>query len=273
MRIGFLTNCFRGQQLASVVEWAKQEGFEFLEIGAATPASEDEIRAAHDQVGVTAIIMCRNFLDPDPRQRSALMAQLEWRLDVASRLGIPFVTTSTGIDETKPLQWNVRAFATTFDPWLRRAQAAGVKICLENCPSTGNFAVSPYTWRLALEAVQSDALKLCFDPSHLVKLFIDVYKAAERFALHIGYVHVKDCAILDDALADKGIWHNNDYWQHRIPGDGVVDWRRLLSTLREAGFDGDLSIEHEDPRYESSIGQVKEALLRSRDVIAQALAE
>lgn len=271
MRIGFLTNCMRGLTLEEIVDWAVAEGFEFLEIGASVGNSEEELRAAGERIDITALIFCRNFLHPSPPERSKLMEGFQWRLDVAGRLGIPFVTTATGVDLSMSLDWNLEAFASTFQPWLRQAESQGTAICLENCPSTGNFAVSPHTWRLAFQAAGSEALKLCFDPSHLVKLFIDVYRAAEEFSSRVGYVHVKDCAILSDVLADKGVWHNDDYWQHRIPGDGEVDWRRLFAVLRDAGFDGDLSIEHEDPRYEANIDQAKEAVLRSRDAILAAL--
>ncbi len=271
MRIGFLTNCFRGVQLAEIVDWAVAEGFEFLEIGGATQATEDEMRQAQERIPLIALIFCRNCLEQDPRARNEIIAGIEWRIEVAGRLGIPFMTTSTGFDPSQPLDWNLKASAAQFEKWLKRAAALGVTICIENCPTTGNFGVSPYTWQLFFDACGAENLKLCFDPSHLVKLFIDVYQAAQRFAPQIGYVHVKDCITRGDVLADKGIWHNDDYWEHRIPGCGVVDWKCLLALLRDNGFDGDLSIEHEDPRFEGSTEQVKEALLRSREEIVEAL--
>jgi len=271
MRIGFLTNCLRGQPAEEIVDWAVSEGFEFLEVGPGVAETPEELAAIQERLPIVALIFCRNFLTQDPAERNRLIAGLEGRLEAAAALGLPFVTTATGFDESLPLSWNLRAFAGLFKPWLACAEQAGVAICLENCPSTGNFAVSPHTWELAFEAVQSDALKLCFDPSHLVKLFIDVYEAAEAFADRIGYVHVKDCALFPEVLGTKGIWRNNEYWQHRIPTEGEIQWASLLGVLRGAGFDGDLSIEHEDPRYEGSPEKVREALLRSRDAIAMGL--
>ncbi|HTH85456.1 MAG TPA: sugar phosphate isomerase/epimerase, partial [Mycobacterium sp.] len=37
------------------------------------------------------------------------------------------------------------------------------------------------------------------------------------------------------------------WWRYRVPGLGEVDWRRLVDALYEGGFDGVLSVEHEDP--------------------------
>ena len=37
------------------------------------------------------------------------------------------------------------------------------------------------------------------------------------------------------------------WWRYRIPGLGQVDFRRYVDALYEGGFDGVLSVEHEDP--------------------------
>ena len=37
------------------------------------------------------------------------------------------------------------------------------------------------------------------------------------------------------------------WWRYRVPGLGEVDFRRYVDTLYEGGFDGVLSVEHEDP--------------------------
>jgi sugar phosphate isomerase/epimerase len=37
------------------------------------------------------------------------------------------------------------------------------------------------------------------------------------------------------------------WWCYRVPGLGQVDWLRLVDALYEGGFDGVLSVEHEDP--------------------------
>lgn len=36
------------------------------------------------------------------------------------------------------------------------------------------------------------------------------------------------------------------WWRDRVPGRGQVDWDRLADVLYEGGFDGVLSVEHED---------------------------
>ena len=37
------------------------------------------------------------------------------------------------------------------------------------------------------------------------------------------------------------------WWRYRIPSLGDVDFRHYVDALYEGGFDGVLSVEHEDP--------------------------
>ena len=37
---------------------------------------------------------------------------------------------------------------------------------------------------------------------------------------------------------------------YRMPSLGQVDWDKTIKILKEAGYDGVISIEHEDPLYE-----------------------
>ena len=46
----------------------------------------------------------------------------------------------------------------------------------------------------------------------------------------------------------------------RVPGLGEVDWRRLVDAMYEGGFDGALSVEHEDPVWGGDPDRVKAGL-------------
>ena len=43
------------------------------------------------------------------------------------------------------------------------------------------------------------------------------------------------------------------WWRYRIPGLGQVEFGRYVDTLYEGGFDGVLSVEHEDPVWGGSL--------------------
>ena len=50
------------------------------------------------------------------------------------------------------------------------------------------------------------------------------------------------------------------WWRYRVPGLGVVDWRRVVDTLYEGGYDGAVSVEHEDPVWGGSPQRVRQGL-------------
>ncbi len=64
--------------------------------------------------------------------------------------------------------------------------------------------------------------------------------------------------------------HRRRSWVFRTVGygHGELDWRRILSTLRLAGYDDVLSIEHEDPLidseegFELAVGVLQKLLIR-----------
>ena len=63
---------------------------------------------------------------------------------------------------------------------------------------------------------------------------------------------------------DESPW-DMGWWQYRIPGLGQVDFGRYVDTLREGGFDGVLSVEHEDPVWGGTPDLVEEGLRIAQD--------
>ena len=57
------------------------------------------------------------------------------------------------------------------------------------------------------------------------------------------------------------------WWRYRVPGLGEVDWRRLVDVLYEGGFNGVLSVEHEDPIWGGTESLVKTGLEISRNTL------
>ena len=274
MKIGFLTNCLEVKSIKEAASWAKENGFEALEAGPSVSLDEGQFSQAMKETGIEiiAFIYCRNFQSLNPKERQEYYDNLMKRINFASKIGIKYVTTSTGIDETKSIEENIEIFKRFFIPIVEEAEKFKIAISLENCPAMGNIAISPYMWRKVFQAIPSDNLKLTFDPSHLVWQGINCYRALEEFVDRVAYVHIKDTEIVADVLKDRGILHSKDFgqniwWRHRLPGWGEIDWKRIITILMENKFDGVLSIEHEDPVWSGSEERVKEGLLKARDFI------
>ena len=304
MKIGFLTNALVEQArrsgsdafstLPQVADWAAAHGFTDLECGPMLPLD----RAAYEQVlsegriGISALIYCRNYLSTDPEEAAQHLAALKERIVFAGALGIDKVVTSTGIDKSVveglydrdpalrdrgnlirriPAQ-SLDRVVDLFGPLVELAEKNNVRLCFENCPLMGNIAISPVMWKKLFERLPSDHLGLAYDPSHLVWEMIDPYTPLLEFKDKIFHVHAKDTAIDRVKLARTGILTDFSWWSYRIPGRGELDWRQLRGQLTAEGYDGTLSLEHEDAAYEGSVEAVENGLLDGKAWLEKCMA-
>lgn len=301
MKLGFLTNALVEQAkrngsnafqcLEQVADWAVLHGFTDLECGPMLPldrAQYEKVLAA-GKISITALIYCRNYLSTDAQEAQNHLAELKKRIAFAGALGIDKVITSTGINKSIeegiydrdpavkdrgnmirriPVR-SLDAVVDTFSPLLELAEKNNVRLCFENCPLMGNIAISPVMWAQIFERLKSDKIGLAYDPSHLVWEMIDAYSPIHEFKDKIFHVHAKDAAIDRAALARTGILTDFSWWSYRIPGRGELDWQRLIGLLKEIGYDGTISLEHEDAAYEGSVQAVENGLLAGKKHLEQ----
>ncbi len=296
MKIGFLTNALVEQSrrsgegtfdtLPAVAEWAVSQGFSDLECGPMLPLDRKayEEVLAEGKISVSALIYCRNYLSTDPEEAEQHLSELKRRIEFAGALGIEKVVTSTGINKTIeegiydrdpnvkdrgnmirriPVR-SMDRVVDLFGPLIDLAEKNHVKLCFENCPLMGNIAISPKMWKLIFERLDSPNLGLAYDPSHLVWEMIDPYSPLIEFKDRIFHVHAKDALIDRDVLARTGILTDFSWWQYVIPGRGELDWERLLRLLKETGYNGTISLEHEDAAYEGSVEAVRQGLIEGK---------
>jgi len=50
------------------------------------------------------------------------------------------------------------------------------------------------------------------------------------------------------------------WWRFRVPGRGIVDWDKVVDKLYEVGYNGVLSVEHEDPLWGGTEPKIEEGL-------------
>ena len=303
MKIGFLTNALVEQAkrsgsdafstLDQVTDWAADHGFTDLECGPMLPldrAAYERVLAA-GRIDITALIYCRNYLSTDAEEAANHLAELKKRIEFAGALGIDKVVTSTGIDKTIeegiydrdpnvkdrgnmirriPVR-SLDRVVDLFGPLLELAEKNNVRLCFENCPLMGNIAISPVMWRRIFERLDSDKLGIAYDPSHLVWEMVDPYAPIDEFKDRIFHVHAKDAAIDREQLAQTGILTDFSWWSYRIPGRGELDWKKLLGMLKANGYDGTISLEHEDVAYEGTLEAVENGLLDGKAYLEQSM--
>ena len=158
------------------------------------------------------------------------------------------------------------------------AEKHGVKIAFEAHP--GMVLHNPEDI-VRLRKACGKALGANLDPSHFFWQGIDPVEAARFLGQNkcIYHVHAKDCAI---DPTNSGITGNLDIksygdvktrsWVFRTVGYGHGDdfWKPFLSMLRTYGYDGVISIEHEDSLmsmgegFEKAVEYLKPIILREK---------
>ena len=166
--------------------------------------------------------------------------------------------------------------------WQRAAGIArqgGVKVAIEMHP--GFCVYNPETM-LRLRAAAGEEIGANFDPSHLFWQGIDAVAAIRELGDAIYYVHAKDCRLEMENVSRHGVIDTKHYgdelnrsWIFRTVGcgHGAQVWNDIVSTLRMVGYDGAISIEHEDSLMSVAEGLEKAVAFMQGVLIRQAPAQ
>lgn len=155
--------------------------------------------------------------------------------------------------------------------WAQR-EAPGVAICLELHPGAAAYNAESYR---RLRDAAYDNVRVNLDPSHFWWQGIDPVRTVQALEDAVGFVHGKDTLIYPERVALHGVldfrWPSavdEMPWHFCAVGEGrrAAEWESLLRALLQSGYDGVISVEHEDPRYgeeegiERSIAGLRSAL-------------
>ncbi|MCM8821574.1 MAG: sugar phosphate isomerase/epimerase [Candidatus Omnitrophica bacterium] len=258
MEIGFLTAPFLKESLEYVLQFASENGFTKVEIFSVPGAGHivpeevlaDGCKKLNDLFNLYGVrpssYACyANILDPDTKRRQQIIKHLENLVLVAEMTGVDIICTNAGmpLPEKTKMQTIEQDVAPYFKQICSFAAKHMVKIALENWFATNIQHLEH--WKKLFELVPYPNLGLNFDPSHLVHQGIDYLAAVDEFATRIFHTHAKDCEINQHLLKRIGN-QEKGWWRYVIPGYGRIQWGRYISKLRKIGYNGVLSIEHED---------------------------
>jgi sugar phosphate isomerase/epimerase len=281
MQIGFYTAVFGDQPIDAVARWAADAGFSALEVDVGRHVGDPfGARAVVEAVRSHGLEVCAlttfgTLLDANHSARERVRATVRATLDAAIELGVGLVVTFPGRDEGAAEDDNYRQLAECYAPLAEHAARGHVKIAIENWPGphVNYLATTPAGWARLFAMVPAPNLGLNFDPSHLIWQGIDHEQALRAVADRVFLAHGKDTEIFAVRLQQVG-YFGRGWWTYRLPGHGRIDWRRWLSLLGEVGFDGVVSIEHEDRDWGSPGGplaQRQEGLCEAQRVLRAAL--
>jgi sugar phosphate isomerase/epimerase len=261
MRTGFFTRVLDNEPLDDVAKWAAEAGFDALEVdmtyhvdGASGISAALETVRSHG-IDVCALTYFGFLLDSDPAAMDQTRDSVTAIVETLATSGGGLVVTFSGRDTRRSDDDNYTDLAEFLTPLAARAEEGGVRIALENWPGPQQdfVATTPNGWSRLFEAVSAPNVGLNFDPSHLVWQGIDHERAFRAVAERVFLAHAKDTQIDADVLQQVG-YFGTGWWAYRLPGHGDIDWTRWLNLLDDTGFDGVVSIEHEDADWGFSHG-------------------
>ncbi len=222
---------------------------------------------------ISALSCHGNALHPDKDFAKKSVETLNDTIKLAEQLGVKVVIDFSGCpgsDEksTKPnwvtcpwppdyldiLNWQWEEKVIPF--WSKQAKFAkdhGVKIAFEMHPG---FVVYNTETLIRIRKECGNNLGANFDPSHLFWQGIDPVESVRRLGgSAIFHVHAKDSKVYEQNARENGVLDTKHYgdevnrsWIFRTCGYGhdLAWWNDFFSTLRMVGYDGPVSIEHED---------------------------
>jgi len=239
------------------------------------PAILVNLRASLDKHGlsISALSVHGNPVHPNKEVADSFHNDFVNTLKVAKELGVDTVISFSGCPGDHPnakypnwvtcawpseylevleYQWN----DVLIPYWKKAATLAAeygvTKIALEMHP--GFCVYNPKTLLRLREAV-GPAIGANFDPSHLFWQGIKPVEAIKALKDAMHHFHAKDTRVDPFNAAVNGTLETGSYsdflgrgWVFRTVGygNGEGEWRDMISTLRAIGYDGAVSIEHED---------------------------
>ncbi len=251
--------------------FAREEGFTNMILGSSPGSSLDAAALTDSQIEsikttiarsgihISAFQVTQNHIAPEVEKRNQDNAYFAKAIELAGKLGVPYLGTASGKDPAKPLAEQVSEIVRVYnEKYFTACEKYHVRILWEPWPGGPNVATSPTGYDALFKAFgDSPYVGLQYDPSHLVWQMMDPIQTARDFAEKIYDVHLKDTEVRWPVLRHGGIQPVDGarWWRYRLPGLGSIDWAAFFTVLQDKGYTGAMSVEHEDDLYAPPGGQ------------------
>ncbi len=222
---------------------------------------------------IAALSTHGNAVHPDPASAKQFHEDFENAVLLAEKMGVDTVVTFSGCPggsrEDKTPNWVTCPWPDDFTEilkyqwdevlipyWKKEVEFCKAhnvhRVAFEMHP--GFCVYNPETL-LKLRTAVGDVIGANFDPSHLFWQGIDPCAAIRALGDAIYFFHAKDTKIDEINTAVNGVLDTKHYgdeihrsWIFRSVGYGHAHqvWKDMMSNLRLVGYDGYISIEHED---------------------------
>jgi len=192
---------------------------------------ENEVKRflAHNNIELSgAYFGSEKFISPEGEED--VVSEASTAAAFLGKVGSPFIILNGGVSKgQKPdgfSDGDVKQLGKTMNSVGKAVQKYGVAACMH--PHAGCMIESLNDLDRLLEHLDTSLVSLCFHAAHQVIAGFDPYEMYEQHAALVRYLHIG--AIGAD---NKGA----------LLGEGVLDQKRLMKAILDAGYDGWIIIE------------------------------
>jgi inosose dehydratase len=264
MKLGMSSYCLspslRAKEIdiLQAMEWMKQQEIDHVEITPIgidlddDPGLVDAIAAKARQLDLEVVnfAVAGDVLKPTMEEYEQEIARLKKQVDTAARLGASRMRHDVVPWAKKPERSG--QFEEDFPRIVEAcgiiadyANGFGITTTIEN----HGFYITPSDRAVRIvHAVNRPNFKLLLDVGNFLCVDEDPYVAVKQAIAYAAIVHFKDFYIRKSNEFPGEGWLqtlNGNYIRGSIFGQGDMDLRRIIHTIKEAGYDGPISIEFE----------------------------
>jgi sugar phosphate isomerase/epimerase len=264
------------RDLAELAQWARETGFEAIDLGQASAEDVRTLESAGLKVGTADLLEFGKIMGNDEQARRELISRNVQYVKEAAAAGVrAFFTCIVPGDPARKRAENYRLAVECYTPIAEACAAAGAAIAVEGWPGgppyLANLCCTPETVRAFLKDI-GRGVGLNYDPSHLIRLGVDHVRFLKEFIAHVKHVHAKDTDVDAEAMYEFGTQSSafarapgfgEWTWRYTIPGHGVARWVEIFRVLQSSGYSGLVSVELEDANFNGTEQGEKDALLHS----------
>jgi sugar phosphate isomerase/epimerase len=251
MKLGIFAKTFDGGTSLEVLTSAKSAGYDAVQYNMAcsglgslpTDISRDAAEAVHAAsietgVAIAAVSATYNMIHPVRIKREAGRRSFEAIASSAARMGTHLLTVCTGSYDPYD-QWRYHPDNSSAAAWedmckefstlISIADKYDVLIGVE--PELANVIDSAQRARELIETLQSDRIRIIFDPANLFEV-----ESSERRKMLIENAF----ELLQDRVSLAHAKDRRENGSFTTVGTGVLDYPHYLTMLLQAGFQGTL---------------------------------
>jgi sugar phosphate isomerase/epimerase len=217
----------------------------------------DKVKKICDKYGLAIPMMCfsPDFTHPDLDKRLEELGKQKKAIDLTAKLGGKFCRTLSGqnrpdLDRKKAVRWCVEMISEA----VAYAKERKIIINIENHYKDGywdypEFALKSDVFLEIIEQIDSPAFGINFDPSNTIVAGEDPIEFLNKIKNRVVTMHASDRYLENGNIEDlrrieiDPIYGYAPFIKHGVIGKGMNNYNAIFSILKDAGFDGWVSIE------------------------------